>query len=590
MYATIDFKKQLKAFAMSAVLIANPILVANAETKRSTRPLNVSGVVVASNPIVNALVRVYDDHGNLLATSNKVTDKDGYFEVTVPTETLGAGSSLVFQSAGGKNGTEKFDGNLLSTVPVQATTEVVHLNSVTTLGSLYQGYRRDVNAVQTEARLRNFLQIPSVVSLGYGVENPHLTVFSAVEMEKAAKANGGFNSYAKNLAREMAADNKTIHPFVSPKNKELLTASPSEWLAEKLLAGVAGKIGADIFSGFMAGIGFPDSNKQIIDLLNQVLARIAAIEASLHRIEVAIGQEEYNLRAGDLWKKYGHYAAIVDQMKATDLIAKKHPGDEKVKQDVIKAGQDYVRQINAMGMTFVTEVHSEFVTEGSITPLQKIFSQNQYLQRQLVNKEYLEIVNTQLEKYMSLQAVAASLYASALRETNPTQADSVIAVAKEYMSEQAVVLPEAKIFSSKDDMEAIAKGTRFYERETNLVWDASYQTFKGCNDMHTAKREFRVPQYDEMVNMLNRTGQLGKRFEEAVKNIGFSKQDAEGVKMIVFGCRETKYVKDNSINWFGNDQRGPWDQYYDSLDQFRSVANMKGVSSQFHTMKVKPLN
>ncbi len=91
--------------------------------------------------------------------------------------------------------------------------------------------------------------------------------------------------------------------------------------------------------------------------------------------------------------KYGQYVTLIKQIQATNVIAQANldaqgkTKDAEVERQVKAAGKYYIDQIKAMGMTFISNVHTEFVIEGTVTPLGKVFARVKYLDLQLITQE-----------------------------------------------------------------------------------------------------------------------------------------------------------------------------------------------------------
>ena len=120
----------------------------------------------------------------------------------------------------------------------------------------------------------------------------------------------------------------------------------------------------------------------------------------------------------------------------------------------------------------------------------------------------------------------------------------------------------------------------------------AYETLGSCKAFNDRKKSgadiYKSPGNDQIRSMMNSAGIGGKKFNEAAILLGYSKADVDANKMIVFGCATTgSRTRTTRFNWFGNDQLGPWSQYYDTATEFDKVARAKGMSPGYRTLRIK---
>ncbi len=540
------------------------------------------GVVYFDGPVLGANIKVVDKNGNVVAEQNQATNADGYFSVDVPLQ-----KGLRVEARG-----EALEGTLVGAVEKGFT----HVNVITTVTERYRALDRTLSKQAAEQRVLAYLGLPGLLDTGFSSENPYLTSFSPRALAQAAALNGGFDRYVSDLAEEMQKDPQATRSFPGPVANGLQLGNPAFWIGEKLLAGVVGAIGSQLFSKFMDGIGFPDQTTQIFNLLNQVMARLAEIQNQLNKVEQAIKQANYDIRASALWKEYQFYATIMRQMKEINLIANANLDaqgkikDPKIAEQVKAAGADLTKKLVDMDLHFISNVHAEMITEGTITPLPKIFAEVKNMDGPLVNQDYLNTVYGQLEQYRSFQAVATALYVDAVRSVNTVKAEADLKVALQYINEEKVVFPDQPVFKRQDVLSAISENRAFFDKSTNLIWMTKYYHVNTCGEMQPLLNpgaKERVPNRDEVDGLLTRTGTRGYRWSDAVKKLGFSKEDADNVKMITWACVEGTPVG-TLYAWWGNDQQGPYSNYVDPQGQYDNVRNQKGVKG-IDMMIVSPL-
>ncbi len=568
------------SYWVSAGLLGLAPVLALGNTTQSGRTLQ--GVVHFASPVSHATIKVLDKAGNTLATRIDATNADGYFSVVLPS-TVGSASALRIEATKGQASGLPLEGTLSATVTGET---LMHVNAATTLSSRYQELDSSVGVAQADQRTRNFLGLPGLLDSGFSIENPYLTSFSPRTLAETAEASVGFDSYMRELAIEMRMSPEAIHEF--PALKGVQAQFGPAWIGEKLLAGVVGQIGSQLFSKFMDGIGFPDQSTQIFNLLNQVMARLAEIQNSLNRVEQAIKQADYNIRAGKLWDGYQEYVTITNQIKETNIIANANldaqgkPKDPVVAENVKKAGAAYAKALTDLGLKFVSNVHAAFITEGTITPLQKVFAEVKWMDGNIIDKNYFSTVYGQLEQYRSFQAVATALLIDAERAVNPVMADGDLKVALKYINEENVVFPDETLFKSGPVLVgAITEGRAIYDKVSNLGWATGYAHLNSCEDL----TRFTQMQGDEFPGSINQIGELlahakinGLRWSDAAKVLGFSKEDADGVQMVTQACQYFDIARQNAYQWFGNDRQGPYSAFMDWESQYNNVRAAKGVT------------
>ena len=551
------------------------------------------GVVHFAGPVSHATIKVLDKAGHTVVSRADATNGDGYFSVSLPIVSLST-DGLRVEATKGRSKGAPLEGTLSAMVTGET---LMHLNAATTLSSHYQELDSSLSVEQADQRTRNFLGLPGLLDSGFSIENPYLTSFSAGTLATKAQAAGGLDSYLQELAIEMRNPD-AIHQFPALRGASL-QFGPA-WVGEKLLAGVVGQIGSQLFSKFMDGIGFPDQSTQIFNLLNQVMARLAEIQNTLNRVEQAIKQSNYDVRASKLWGEYHEYVTIVNQIKATNVIANANldaqgkPKDPIIAANVKKAGEDYIKAISDMGLKFVSNVNAEFVTEGTITPLPKIFAEVKWMDGNIIDKGYFNTIYGQLEQYRSFQAVATALLIDAERVSNPVKSASDLTVALDYINAENVVFPSENLF--KADLQyvnSIIEGRTFYDRASNLLWMTKYAHFDSCEELQRFGTMQRHGGYaasiDEIGALLANAKINGLRWSDATKVLGFSNEDSDGVKMITQACLNIQMSTQRLFIWFGNDRQGPYSAFQDWEGQYNNVRASKGMKG-IDTMIAFPLD
>ncbi len=545
------------------------------------------GVANLSQPLTHATIRVLDPSGHVIAEQADATNENGYFSVTIPGEGT---ASLELQATGGELNGLTFEGTLYGQTGTDPDQILTHLNAGTTLATLYQQHDPGASREEAEARVQNFLGLSDLVSLRSGIENPYLRSFSAQTLLDTALASGGWNTYTRELAVEMAKSSDTTREFPAAVGLQSNSGSMM-WIGEKLLAGVMGDIGSKIFNQFLSGIGFPSGNEEILGVLNKVMAEIAEIRKQLNVMEVAIKQVDYDIRSSDLRKTYGEYITIVDKMNELNIIAEantnkvtRQPISAAKTAEIAKTTHTFMEQIMAKDMKLISNVHTEFTNSGDATPLQQVFAEVKLGQVVVVNSDYMKLVSDQVDQYRGYQAVVTAILVDAIRAEKgkeSVEAQTVLNTALKYINEEKPIYPNHLFFKDTNRVNKTIAGKIFYQKNTNLVWATGYMKFESCDaftkNQNNPNAEFRSPGYDEMVSIFNETGTRGNSVKDAVQKWGFPKSDAEAIRMITFHCGFKKVNKKNVMhyNWFGNDQQGPWSQYYNDEAWFSKIRTDK---------------
>ncbi|MBI3544346.1 MAG: carboxypeptidase regulatory-like domain-containing protein [Deltaproteobacteria bacterium] len=559
----------------------------------------VEGVVKFSRPISHATIRLLDASGRILVEQTGATNEDGYFSLSVP----GRVPAVQVQATGGASGAEPFEGTLYGTLESESGNPektFIHLNVGTTLTALYRKHEPKASLEQAEARVHRFLELPELISVETGIENPYLTGFSAETLGlEAAEAGGSLDAYFDRLSGEMSRDADATTRFPAALSHKL-HVGPAMWIGEKLLSGIVGNVGSQMFDKLMKGIGFPSTEDKIYGMMTQVIAQLAEIKSRLGDIEIAIKKVDYNIRSSALRKVYGEYANVVDKLGELGVKAKANTGPDGKAKDPVKtkeiaeAASKYMKQLTDKDMDLITHVHAELTTAGDNDPLQQVFAEVKWGQAPVINAQYFKDTKDQVDQYRAYQAIVTALLVDALRAHNPTDADVVLQTALKKIESEKPIYPTHKLFASSH-LASIKEGKQFYAKSTNLIWDTKYMHFDRCADLNQNRANpgdgFRSPHYDEITNMMVDQKINGEIFGSAMKKIGFSAADADAIKIITFGCqtkgsgkRKTTY-----FNWFGNDQKGPWSQYYDPNSQFSKVRAQKGMGNGIWSLKVKTL-
>lgn len=403
-------------------------------------------------------------------------------------------------------------------------------------------------------------------------------------------------TYAQAIETTYPAMHKQSHAQIKKVN------GVGSWAVDKLQEKLTDAVGSEIFSALRSGIGFPDDNEKMLSILNDVVNRLEALKTQLDKVETTIMQSEYNVRASRLGTSYHQYRLLAKRVTTlnSNILNKKVTAD-----DAKAITNAIIAETIKLGTKLVTDIGGEFDNDGSYDSLSKVYATVKFRKTNVINKDYFNAIGDQVELYRSYQMIALTLYVDALKaQGKVAEANNILESAmEEEVKNLKVTYPSSEttdFFASKD-VNGVKGGNLFYDKQKNLVWDTKYETYGSCKDLNARssnpKDSFRSPSLDEIRSAMSGMNLSGK-YSDAVQKMGFSKADAEGTKMVVFGCRETSNTvcstvschtyRDTEYNWFGEDRSGPWDNYTDGQAQFDRTRNNKGIkTSGFSSLKVR---
>ena len=568
-------------------LLASAAIVVPAFAQGQT----LKGVVTLSNPVAHATIHVLDSAGRVVAKEHDATNEEGFFSIEVPgTELQG-----LHVEANAPHGA-----HLDARVPpdFNANVSLLHLNVATTLVERVLELNPHEDERAAETRVRKFLELPTALDFGAGIDNPHLTVFSPGWFEHAAHSQGGFDKYTVTLAHEMTKNPEATHPFVGPEGPHL-PQGMAEWVAEKLAGAVIGAAGSQIFSELQKGIGIPDKQSQILDLLTQVSAQIVKLQQSIDLLEKDVKEGQYNGRMQLVWDEWGEISKLFSNIMDQNIQAMANMKDGKAVNPQIAAQiganiRGYEEDIKRKADNFITHVNTRFVVGGDAKPVQQLYAE--YLLGGVVDSAYLDKLDKHIEKYRSLQILALTLLLETLRaQDNKSAADTAIRVNKPLIEAVKLIYPSERIFTLKDTLGRIEKKQALYDRKQDLLFENAFMHFDNSNKWVDYKQAHKpgepmtpnIGQVNQLLSTLNLSG----RFAETAKKLGFADKEANDIKMIVGNT----YFQDRVIgqqlvttifyDWWGNDVDPRKTSYNDTNSQFSRVRDQFKMPPGFFTMR-----
>lgn len=404
------------------------------------------------------------------------------------------------------------------------------------------------------------------------------------------------------------ADLDYVSPYTRGDSRDQSIALPNSiqsWIAEKLAAGIVSAAGGQIFSELEKGLGIQDTTGQILDLLNQVMARLDVIQNTLSRIETDIKVDRYETGIRPIvtaWENFSIQLQFVLSQNKLALANMKdgHVVDPAKAQRIAKNIKDSEDVILATGAALINAIHANFTPKSDLEPLQKVFAQIQRDNNPIIDKAYFETVNDQLEKYRSYQILALALMADIQRTRNqPEQVTTYIDVLLPNIRNETIVYPENAFFSLPKTMKRVMDGEALYDRPSNIIWNFDMieysTTTQFLNYADKRKPGQPMPPMKEMVQgLLNSKGMPSASFAENAKKLGFKASVIDPQKMLVLwawpDCGRGGVDCVDFYIWFGNDQDPRSYIYNDTELYFDRARRDKGMPmNSFKSLSVIPV-
>jgi hypothetical protein len=399
-----------------------------------------------------------------------------------------------------------------------------------------------------------------------------------------------------------------VSPYTRGDSRNQSVALPNSipsWLAEKLAAGIISAAGGQIFSELEKGLGVEDKQGEILDLLNQVMARLDAIQNSLSKIETDIKVSRYETGMRPIATAWENFSVQLKSVLSQNKIAIENMKDGKVidaakAERIAKNIKESEDIILTTGEALINAIHANFTPETDLEPLQKVFAQIQRDNNPIIDKAYFQNVNDQLEKYRSYQVLALALMADIQRTRNqPEKVTTYLEVLLPNIRSETIIYPENAFFSLPKTMKRVMDGEALYDRPSNIIWNFELINYTTAtqfwNYADKRKQGEPMPPMKEMVQgLLNSKGLPNASFAENAKKLGFKATTIDPQKMIVLwawpDCGRGGVDCVDFYIWFGNDQDPRSFVYTDTELYFDRARRDKGMPlDSFKSLGVIPV-
>ena len=545
----------------------------------------ISGVVMAANPVVGARIEIIDELGTTLANVPNATSKDGYFRIQVPENKININSTIQVTATGGSVGMENFKGSLVAIKLIKNKEHIfTHVNYGSYLVYSYMIEKPGTHFIDAQVRVKKYLGLPTTAKFNSLFEGRSYPLFSSRTFDNVAAGNGGRERFTTQLAKEMASDQKAKRTF----RPSYLKLDVNDAITAVLKA-AGGEIGSQVFSYLREGVGIPSDNENIFNSLTVLAGEIEKLQEKIESLDVKMTQLDFTNRDNALLKTFAKYDDAANMISELNGLLKANRNadgsiiDTDLQKSYLAQVEVQLQTVLALGFQMQNEVKIEVkpATSSSLG-LVKIFNEFQYLNTTMIGKTYFENQQVLVNRYTALQALSTGLYIDAYKEKYGTSSGVALFNSKQgdiisYDKDDASNLPDAPLFKSTSNYwKDVRDNNKLYDHQTNLLWTLGYEGMNNCDEFRSRQQKggIRSPGWNEIATFMNHTGTEGMTWGDAVTKIGFKNAETQA---IVFGC--DMIVMPGSyyymVNWFGSDRSGPWDEYYDSVGRFESIAKGK---------------
>jgi hypothetical protein len=227
-------------------------------------------------------------------------------------------------------------------------------------------------------------------------------------------------------------------------------------------------------------------------------------------------------------------------------------------------------------------------------------------QKKLIRPEYFQLLNDQVDEFKSMQALSAVLLADLKKaEGNEGGANELIEQVLSWVDAEKRMLPSTFPLNKPAVVKKIESNEGVYQYTGKRLWLFSMKTFNSIGEFQTYRENGsgRIISADnlttlypytasqgDVISLIDDSGNRGADFREVLQSVGWSKAQAEALKMIAWTNGVSRNVSGgNFIDWSGNDGQGPFRVYHDPHAQFWKVASDKGLKGLVPVMTYQPL-
>jgi hypothetical protein len=292
----------------------------------------VNGLLDLGGPVQGAQVTFLDASGTTLAQPPVVTGSDGRFRAeSLFPATFRVRAAVPQSRARALNQAGTFEA---VTHVSSASRELTVLNAVTTLTSLYQAKHPELTLAQCEARVKEFLEIPSYVNVRWQLDgNPYAHFLHDVFCAKA-ELNGGIDAFLQQLLLEIDQGGTQVFSAAG-------AGDPPFWgpilvgATQRLTKGVAtttlkwglGRMAAVLGWNF----GVSGALREIAQELQQLSNQISALQSTVDRdAQIEAVRNAYNSLENDIEPLAAPNQLLINQGLVADVTGAPGPANQNV--------------------------------------------------------------------------------------------------------------------------------------------------------------------------------------------------------------------------------------------------------------------
>ncbi|XID75806.1 hypothetical protein ACF3NA_04540 [Alkanindiges sp. WGS2144] len=424
------------------------------EQNNPDQRLQVSGLVLLDEPISGATITVKDESGKQLLQMNNATDAQGFYTVYLP----GKLENFTVEVTAGRYGNESFDYALAADVDgFSQDTSAVYINAATTLASTYRHHAK-ISKTQADAAVKQLLNLPEMIDLGFDLSNPALTAFNQKKFMQVAAEQGGFNQLIDKLVSILNQPEphspydfsivllqggfdsvfNSLKDIVTEVGKSAVTPTKSGSNTDIAIA----KMGFDLVGSAISAISATggqsdDRSKEILEKLdvqntklNQMSSQIINLQTNLNAISEDIKRLEKIIVSGFNITNYNNkISSMNDAINHINANYRTYVNYSKKKQ--LTANEQNELSLFAYLVTlnmpaYLDKIHSEQMggggAEGTIQYWHKMVSDvhrngendgNYY--PFVVNDKYFDQLNEQFEYFYALQVRGLTMLVDAYK-------------------------------------------------------------------------------------------------------------------------------------------------------------------------------
>ena len=225
-------------------------------------------------------------------------------------------------------------------------------------------------------------------------------------VDVAADNVSGFRVMAMgDRERMMAVIPRNFNPDINAVNlvggaTNLQGQMGPEWALEKLTEGILTSSGSQIFDSLMKGIGIGgDKSEEMLNILNQVVARLEQIEKQLDGLNIQIEVARYENGVRPINQDADEMQTLLAEIQDLNLHLIEAKGDPARINKIVTNISTRKESLKPLLRRILSGVHSNFTAQQGQAPLQDLYSQIVRDQNKIIDASYFAAVDTHYAKF-----------------------------------------------------------------------------------------------------------------------------------------------------------------------------------------------